>query len=269
MVDSFGPSEPYISWVGDAARCRVTLDSCVAYLLGRCATVSWLATRWLVGTAEAGRRSASARQRAPWKCDSWPTVLTLSVDSPRQPAPPHVSHTNYTHTRLTALFPGLPGWAGTRKVKPIWILLRQETVSGSGINWAVCKSAPRSRQTTTPAPHHSVFYRPDALPAAQPTASKQWRHSHTRTIVNLISPPEAQASWAYVLLMFFLIFSDFCQTNYLNISQLSHFRIGRTLAVDERPEVIFFDPSGDFAVAANFLGKTDVFPTLCSSHGIR
>jgi len=23
-----------------------------------------------------------------------------------------------------------------------------------------------------PAPHHSVFYRPDALPAAQPTASK-------------------------------------------------------------------------------------------------
>ena len=34
------------------------------------------------------------------------------------------------------------------------------------------ESAPRSRQITTPAPHHSVFYRPDALPAAQPTASK-------------------------------------------------------------------------------------------------
>jgi len=27
-----------------------------------------------------------------------------------------------------------------------------------------------------PAPHHSVVYRPDALPAAQPTASKHWRH---------------------------------------------------------------------------------------------
>jgi len=26
-----------------------------------------------------------------------------------------------------------------------------------------------------PAPHHSVFYRPDALPAAQPTESKHWR----------------------------------------------------------------------------------------------
>ena len=65
-----------------------------------------------------------------------------------------------------ALFPGLPGWVGTRKVKPIWILLKQETVSGSGISWAICKSAPGSRQITTPAPHHSVFYRLDALPAA-------------------------------------------------------------------------------------------------------
>ena len=84
------------------------------------------------------------------------------------------THT-HTHTRLTALCPGLPGWAGTRKVKPIWSLLKQETVSGSGISWVICKSAPRSRQITTPAPHHSVFYRPDALSAAQPTASKHWR----------------------------------------------------------------------------------------------
>ena len=78
----------------------------------------------------------------------------------------------HTHTHLTALFPGLPGWASTRKAKPNWILLKQETVSGSGISWAICKSAPRSRQITMPAPHHSVCYRPDALPAAQPTASK-------------------------------------------------------------------------------------------------
>jgi len=87
---------------------------------------------------------------------------------------PHMADTAYTHThtRLTALFPGLPGRAGTRKVKPIWILLKQETVSGSGISWAICKSAPSSRQITTPAPHHSVFYRPDALPATQPTVSK-------------------------------------------------------------------------------------------------
>jgi len=58
-----------------------------------------------------------------------------------------LKHT-HTHIRLMALCPGLPGWAGTRKVKPIWILLKQETVSGSGICWAICKSAPCSRQIT-------------------------------------------------------------------------------------------------------------------------
>jgi len=78
----------------------------------------------------------------------------------------------HTHTRLMALCPGLPRWAVTRKVKPIWILLEQEIVSSSGISWAICKSAPRARQISKPAPHYSVFYRPDALPATQPTVSK-------------------------------------------------------------------------------------------------
>jgi len=88
--------------------------------------------------------------------------------------------THNTHTRLLALCQGLPGWAGTRKVKPIWILLKQQTVSGSGISWAICKSAHRSRQITTPAPHHSVFYRPDALPAAQPCQSTEGIYTYTR-----------------------------------------------------------------------------------------
>jgi len=87
----------------------------------------------------------------------------------------HSCLTVHTHTRLTALCMRLPGWAGTRKVKLIWILQNQETVSGSGVSWAICKSAPRFRQITTSAPHHSVFYRPDALPVTQPTASKHWR----------------------------------------------------------------------------------------------
>jgi len=84
----------------------------------------------------------------------------------------------HTHTHLTALF-SRTIWVSwhqkDKKVKPIWILLKQEKVSGSGISWAICKSAPRCRQITTPAPHHSVIYRPDALPAAQPTVSKHQR----------------------------------------------------------------------------------------------
>ena len=46
-------------------------------------------------------------------------------------------------------------------------------MSGSGISWAICKSAPRSRQITMPAPHHSVFYRPDALSVAQQRQSTE------------------------------------------------------------------------------------------------
>jgi len=86
-----------------------------------------------------------------------------------------------THTRLTALFPGLPGWASTRKVKPIWILLKQETVSGSGISWAICKSASRSRQITTPVLHHSSFLQA-GCPSCHRTNSvkalkaNRWKH---------------------------------------------------------------------------------------------
>ena len=47
---------------------------------------------------------------------------------------------------------------------------KQETVSGSGISWAVCKSAPCSRQITTPAPHHSVFLQA-LCPFCRPTNS--------------------------------------------------------------------------------------------------
>ena len=90
---------------------------------------------------------------------------------------------------------GLPRSVGTRKVKPIWILLKQETVSGSGISWAICKCAPRSRQITTPAPHHSDFYRPDALPAAQPTASKHWRDSNSPPLLLYYSVPVRAAQY--------------------------------------------------------------------------
>jgi len=79
-------------------------------------------------------------------------------------------HTFYDFVDFVWDYPGELCYGGGSE--SIWILLKQKTVSGSSISWDVCKTAPRPRQITTPAPHHSDFYRPDALPATQPTASK-------------------------------------------------------------------------------------------------
>jgi len=76
-----------------------------------------------------------------------------------------------------ALCPRLPGLAGTRKVKPVWILLKQEALSGSGISLVVCKPAPLSRQPRQH-PTSQFFYTPDALPATQPTVPQQTYHNH-------------------------------------------------------------------------------------------
>jgi len=104
----------------------------------------------------------------------------------------------HTHTRLAVLCPGLPSWAGTCKVKPIWILPKQETVSGSGISWAACKSAPRSRQITTPAPHHSVFLQAGCPSAAQPTVSRHWRQlKETQPIVQKMEEQKCRCKHQY------------------------------------------------------------------------
>ena len=63
-------------------------------------------------------------------------------------------------------------WYQKGKTKPICILLEQETVSSSGISWAemqVCTSLQTDNHASTPP---LSFYRPDALPATQPTVSK-------------------------------------------------------------------------------------------------
>ena len=56
-----------------------------------------------------------------------------------------------------------------------------------------------------PVPHHSVFYGPDALPAAQPTASKHWR---------LISKDGKVASLSMIL--FYLVELRLCRETATN-----------------------------------------------------
>ena len=94
------------------------------------------------------------------------------------------THT-YTHTHpFNGPFPGPPKCAGTRKVKPIWNFLKQETVRGSGISWVICMSAPCSRQTTTPAPHHFVFT--GQMPFLPPNQQRQSTEGNLSRIQNSI-----------------------------------------------------------------------------------
>jgi len=65
----------------------------------------------------------------------------------------HEAEYRHTHTRLMALFPGLPVWAGTRKVKPIWILLKQGLVA-----------------VASAGPYASLHLAPGRLPCQHPTA---------------------------------------------------------------------------------------------------
>ena len=84
----------------------------------------------------------------------------------------HSLNNTHTHTQpLNGPFSGTTQVSRYQKGKPIWILLKQETVSDSGISWAICKSAPSSRQTTAPAPHHSVFK--GQMPFLSPNQQRQ------------------------------------------------------------------------------------------------
>ena len=77
----------------------------------------------------------------------------------------------YTHTRLTALFSILPGWASTRKVKPIWILLKQARYSE--LQWhqvghmQVCTSLQTDNHATTP----PLSFLQARCPSCRPTNS--------------------------------------------------------------------------------------------------
>ena len=76
-----------------------------------------------------------------------------------------------------------------QKGKPIWILLEQQTVGGSGISWAIYKSAPCSRQKTRPALHHSVFLQagcPSCCPTNSVKALKAYSILYSTTCYNMI-----------------------------------------------------------------------------------
>jgi len=80
------------------------------------------------------------------------------------------THTTHTHTRLTALCPGLPGWANTRKVKPVWILLEQRDSKWQWhqlVHMQVCTLLQTNNHASTP----SLKFLQAGCPFCRPTNS--------------------------------------------------------------------------------------------------
>jgi len=88
-----------------------------------------------------------------------------------------ISHTHarthartHTHTRLMALFPGLPGWASTRKAKPIWTFTEARD---SEWQWhqlghmQVCTLLQTDNHASTP----PLSFLQDGCPSCRPTNS--------------------------------------------------------------------------------------------------
>jgi len=71
-----------------------------------------------------------------------------------------------------------------RKVKPIWILLKQETVSGSGISWNICKSAylQADNHTNTPPLSFLQARSPSCRPTNSVKASKANKNNNKEVI---------------------------------------------------------------------------------------
>ena len=117
------------------------------------------------------------RQRRDCDLNPGPSAPESSTLTTRLPSHPVltlayiiIAHTHiYIHTRpFNSPLSGTTRVSRYQKGKPIWILLKQETVTGSVISWAICKSAPRSRQITMPAPHHT-----GRLPFLPPNQQRQ------------------------------------------------------------------------------------------------
>jgi len=88
-------------------------------------------------------------------------VVCLSVNS------------HNTHIRFTARFPGPSGRAGARR-ELLDFMVQRKINRGRHMDHPAGRHCIRTYQC--PPPPSPIFYRPDALPATQPTASKHWRH---------------------------------------------------------------------------------------------
>ena len=108
----------------------------------------------------------SWQMTAKYQQQPWHSLLPAEHWWQLNVSPPH------THNHFMALLDFVCDYRVSQhqKDKTNMDLLEQETVSGSSISWAICKSAPWLRHITMPASHHSVFLQA-GCPSCCPTNS--------------------------------------------------------------------------------------------------
>jgi len=92
-----------------------------------------------------------------------------------KPKPTLILH-HHHHYRFTALFPEPPGWACARR-ELLAFMVQGKINRGSHTDHPTGHHSIWTNQCPPPSSPH-IFYRLDALPTTQPTASKHWRQQH-------------------------------------------------------------------------------------------
>jgi len=95
----------------------------------------------------------------------------------------HQTRTTHHHNRFTAPSPGPPGWAGVRR-EPMDFMVQGKINRGRHTDHPAGRHSIQTNQC--PPPPSPIFYRPDALPATQPTVSKHWRQLHQTSSLSKI-----------------------------------------------------------------------------------
>ena len=96
-------------------------------------------------------------------------------------------------------------------------------MSGSGISWAICKSAPCSRQITMPAPHHSVFTgrMPFLLPNQQRQSTEGMTENNWNKYNVVFVFSDCRRKMMFTLTQVIHVYSALTQKHYAHSCQLS------------------------------------------------
>jgi len=75
----------------------------------------------------------------------------------------------------------------------------------------------------------------------------------TAPVVSITLDIELYLARSVDVLLLFLVFNDSCVRSHYPLDYLCNiFRVGKTVAVDDKSEITFFDPSSFVAMATNF-----------------